>query len=169
LGQLPKGYDHKYTYSHLGYNLKSGDIQAAIGLAQLDRLPAFVETRRKNWQFLRDSLNHLEEYILLPEPTFGSNPSWFGFAITLKVGGEKTRNQVVKELNERKIATRLLFGGNLLRQPAFQNTSRRVVGELTNTDRVMNDTFWVGVWPGINKQMLEYMVCEISEVFGVGV
>jgi CDP-6-deoxy-D-xylo-4-hexulose-3-dehydrase len=158
LGELPEGYDHKYTYSHLGYNLKSGDIQAAIGLAQLDRLDNFIELRRRNWSYLKAGLNGLEEFLTLPEVAKNSNPSWFGFALTVKPGGPKTRNQIVQELNDAKIATRLLFGGNLLRQPAFIGTPRRVVGDLTNTDIVMNDTFWVGVWPGLSLSMLDYVI-----------
>jgi CDP-6-deoxy-D-xylo-4-hexulose-3-dehydrase len=167
LGELPEGYDHKYTYSHLGYNLKSGDIQAAIGLAQLDRLDSFIELRRRNWDYLKLGLKGLEEFFLLPEPTEHSNPSWFGFALTVKPGGPKARNQVVQELNEAKIATRLLFGGNLLRQPAFMGTSRRVIGELRNTDTVMNDTFWIGVWPGLTLPMLDYMIQELHRILGV--
>ena len=164
LGELPEGYDHKYTYSHLGYNLKSGDIQAAIGLAQLDRLESFVEIRRRNWKYLNDNLVELENQIILPRALEESDPSWFGFAITVRKNAGKTRNEIVKELNERKIATRLLFGGNLLRQPAFANTPRRVVGELTNTDIVMNDTFWIGVWPGLSIEMLEYVVKNLKEI-----
>ena len=164
LGELPEGYDHKYTYSHLGYNLKSGDIQAAIGLAQLDRLDSFVELRRRNWNYLRAGLQDLEEFLLLPEATQNSDPSWFGFALTVKAGAPKSRNQIVQELNDAQIATRLLFGGNLLRQPAFIGTPRRVVGELTNTDIVMNDTFWIGVWPGLTIPMLDYMVENISRI-----
>ena len=164
LGELPEGYDHKYTYSHLGYNLKSGDIQAAIGLAQLDRLESFVEIRRRNWKYLNDNLAELENQIILPRALEESDPSWFGFAITVRKNAGKSRNDIVKELNERKIATRLLFGGNLLRQPAFSNTPRRVVGELTNTDIVMNDTFWIGVWPGISIEMLEYVVKNLKEI-----
>ena len=167
LGELPEGYDHKYTYSHLGYNLKSGDIQAAIGLAQLDRLESFIELRRRNWAYLKAGLKGLEEFFLLPEASPDSDPSWFGFAITVKEGGPKTRNQIVQELNEAKIATRLLFGGNLLRQPAFMGTPRRVVGELTNTDIVMNDTFWIGVWPGLTIPMLDYMIQELHRILGV--
>lgn len=166
LGELPEGYDHKYTYSHLGYNLKSGDIQAAIGLAQLDRLDNFVELRRRNWKYLRNALQGLEEFLILPEITPESDPSWFGFALTVKPNGPKTRNQIVQELNEAKIATRLLFGGNLLRQPAFMGTPRRVIGDLTNTDIVMNDTFWIGVWPGLTIPMLDYMVENISRILG---
>lgn len=164
LGELPAGYDHKYTYSHLGYNLKSGDIQAAIGLAQLDRLDDFVELRRRNWNYLRAGLQDLEEFLLLPVATENSDPSWFGFALTVKAGGPKTRNEIVRELNEMKIATRLLFGGNLLRQPAFMGTPRRVLGDLTNTDIVMNDTFWIGVWPGLSIPMLDYIIENIFRI-----
>jgi CDP-6-deoxy-D-xylo-4-hexulose-3-dehydrase len=167
LGELPEGYDHKYTYSHLGYNLKSGDIQAAIGLAQLDRLDSFIELRKRNWAYLRSGLNDLDEFLLMPEAVPDSDPSWFGFALTVKPKGPKTRNQIVQELNEAKIATRLLFGGNLLRQPAFMGTPRRVVGELTNTDIVMNDTFWIGVWPGLTIPMLDYMIQELHRILGV--
>ena len=167
LGELPAGYDHKYTYSHLGYNLKSGDIQAAIGLAQLDRLESFIELRRRNYSHLRTNLKGLEEYLLLPEATKNSDPSWFGFALTVKEGSPKTRNEIVQALNDAKIATRLLFGGNLLRQPAFIGTPRRVVGELTNTDIVMNDTFWIGVWPGLTIPMLDYMISNLYRILGV--
>lgn len=166
LGELPEGYDHKYTYSHLGYNLKSGDIQAAIGLAQLDRLDSFVELRRRNWAHLKAGLQDLGGLLILPEATPDSDPSWFGFALTVREGGPKTRNQIVQELNEANIATRLLFGGNLLRQPAFVGTPRRVVGELTNTDIVMNDTFWIGVWPGLTIPMLDYMIEQLHLILG---
>lgn len=167
LGELPTGYDHKYTYSHLGYNLKSGDIQAAIGLAQLDRLDSFVELRRRNWAYLSTALTDLEEFLVLPKATENSDPSWFGFALTVRPNSPKTRNQIVQELNDKKIATRLLFAGNLLRQPAFAGTPRRVVGDLVNTDRIMNDTFWIGVWPGLNLEMLDYMIESLIEIFGV--
>jgi CDP-4-dehydro-6-deoxyglucose reductase, E1 len=167
LGELPPGYDHKYTYSHLGYNLKSGDIQAAIGLAQLDRLESFIDLRRRNWYYLKGSLKSLEDFLILPEAVEHSDPSWFGFAITVKKESPKSRNQIVQELNEMKIATRLLFGGNLLRQPAFANTPRRVIGELTNTDVVMNHTFWVGVWPGLTTQMLDYVVESLNKIMRV--
>ena len=166
LGELPEGYDHKYTYSHLGYNLKSGDIQAAIGLAQLDRLESFVELRRRNWSYLKAGLKNLEEFLILPEITQNSDPSWFGFALTVKPGGPKTRNEIVQELNEAQIATRLLFGGNLLRQPAFIGTPRRVIGELTNTDVVMNDAFWIGVWPGLTLSMLDYVIASLDKIIG---
>ena len=166
LGQLPEGYDHKYTYSHLGYNLKSGDIQAAIGLAQLDRLDSFIELRRRNWKYLKAGLKELEEFLALPEAAEDSDPSWFGFALTVNPGGPKTRNQIVQELNGAKIATRLLFGGNLLRQPAFIGTPRRVIGNLTNTDIVMNDTFWIGVWPGLTLPMLDYVIESMHKILG---
>jgi CDP-6-deoxy-D-xylo-4-hexulose-3-dehydrase len=165
LGELPAGYDHKYTYSHLGYNLKSGDIQAAIGLAQLDRLPDFIAARRKNWVYLLDGLRGLEEFLILPAPTENSNPSWFGFALTVRESSPISRNALVQELNEKKIGTRLLFGGNLLRQPAFMGTPRRVIGDLPNTDIVMNDTFWIGVWPGLTLPMLDFMIETMQEIF----
>jgi CDP-6-deoxy-D-xylo-4-hexulose-3-dehydrase len=166
LGQLPEGYDHKYTYSHLGYNLKSGDIQAAIGLAQLDRLESFVELRRRNWAYLFSAIKELQEFLVLPKAMENSDPSWFGFALTVKPNSPKTRNQIVQELNEKKIGTRLLFGGNLLRQPAFIGTPRRVIGDLVNTDRIMNDTFWIGVWPGLTIPMLDYMVENLKKILG---
>ncbi len=165
LRELPAGYDHKYTYSHLGYNLKSGDIQAAIGLAQLDRLPDFIAARRKNWLYLLDGLRGLEDFLILPTPTENSDPSWFGFALTLRESSPITRNALVQELNEKKIGTRLLFGGNLLRQPAFMGTPRRVIGDLPNTDIVMNDTFWIGVWPGLTLPMLDFMIETMQEIF----
>ncbi len=164
LGELPEGYDHKYTYSHVGYNLKSGDIQAAIGLAQLDRLDNFVELRRRNWNYLANNLTDLAEYLILPKAAPNSDPSWFGFALTVRKESPKSRNEIVLALNEAKIATRLLFGGNLLRQPAFAGTPRRVHGELTNTDIIMNDTFWIGVWPGLSIPMLDYMVQVLHEI-----
>ena len=166
LGELPEGFDHKYTYSHIGYNLKSGDIQAAIGLAQLDRLESFVQLRRRNWNYLMQGLSDLTEFLLLPKATEHSEPSWFGFAITVGEVSPKTRNEIVQALNERKIATRLLFGGNLLRQPAFAGTPRRVYGELINTDIVMNDTFWIGVWPGLSIPMLDFMIESLHEILG---
>ena len=165
LGELPEGYDHKYTYSHLGYNLKSGDIQAAIGLAQLDRLTSFVEKRKHNWNYLYRNLKSLEEFLLLPKSTEHSDPSWFGFAITVNKNSPISRNDLVKFLNDKKIGTRLLFGGNLLRQPAFIGTPRRIIGELNNSDIVMNDSFWIGVWPGLTEQMLDYVVECIQGLF----
>ena len=165
LGELPEGYDHKYTYSHLGYNLKSGDIQAAIGLAQLDRLESFIELRRRNWTYLLEALKNLEDFLILPSATENSNPSWFGFALTVRANSPLTRNQIVQKLNEKNIGTRLLFGGNLLRQPAFVNTPRRIIGNLENTNRVMNDTFWIGVWPGLTLEMLDYSIGSLLTLF----
>ncbi len=166
LGELPKGFDHKYTYSHIGYNLKSGDIQAAIGLAQLNRLDSFIEKRRNNWHYLLQGLSGLDEFLLMPKATANSDPSWFGFAITVKKESPKRRNEIVQALNEMQIATRLLFGGNLLRQPAFLGTPRRVHGELFNTDTVMNDTFWIGVWPGLSILMLDYVIESLHKILG---
>lgn len=166
LGGLPEGYDHKYTYSHIGYNLKSGDIQAAIGLAQLDRLEDFTNLRRRNWAYLRAGLDDLSDLLLMPKATKDSDPSWFGFALTVQPSSPKTRNQIVQELNEYKIGTRLLFAGNLLRQPAFINTPRRVHGDLANTDIVMNDTFWIGVWPGLTTPMLDFVIEVLHKVLG---
>ena len=166
LGDLPPGYDHKYTYSHIGYNLKSGDIQAAIGLAQLNRLDSFIALRRRNWSYLKSGLSDLGDYLILPRALENSDPSWFGFAITIKKESPKTRNEIVKELDQRKIATRLLFGGNLLRQPAFADTPRRVHGQLLNSDIVMADALWIGVWPGITLQMMDYMIDSLHQILG---
>jgi CDP-6-deoxy-D-xylo-4-hexulose-3-dehydrase len=148
----------------LGYNLKSGDIQAAIGNVQLEKLGDFVESRRANWKYLREGLSHLQEFLILPEIEAKSNPSWFGFAISLQENCPISRDEVVKTLNGFNIGTRLLFGGNLLRQPAFIGTPRRVVGDLTNTDFILKNTFWIGVWPGLRKEELDYMIEIISEI-----
>ena len=164
LGELPEGYDHKYIYSHLGYNLKSGDIQAAIGLAQLERLPYFSQKRKENWQFLHNGLKDLEEFLILPEKTNNSDPSWFGFAITVRHNSPKNRSEIVKFLDSQNIGTRQLFGGNLLRQPGFIGTPKRVVGNLHNTDVVMNDTFWIGVWPGLDEKSLTFMINSLKKV-----
>jgi CDP-4-dehydro-6-deoxyglucose reductase, E1 len=159
LGELPFGYDHKYTYSHLGYNLKITDMQAAIGLAQLGRLDEFVAARRRNWKYLRDGLQHLEDVFLLPIPTANSEPSWFGFCLTLRRDAPFDREDMLRFLNEeKKIGTRLLFGGNLLRQPYMKDRNHRVVGSLDNSDLVMNRTFWIGVYPGLTKDHLDYVI-----------
>lgn len=163
LGELPEGYDHKYTYAHLGYNLKSGDIQAAIGEAQLNRLDWFVEKRRSNFNFLHSALVDLQDFYILPTATLKSNPSWFGFPITVSDHSPVSRDQIVKRLNDKQIGTRLLFGGNLLRQPAFIDTPRRIVGSLVETDKVMRNTFWIGVWPGLTTEMLSYLVTSLKE------
>jgi CDP-6-deoxy-D-xylo-4-hexulose-3-dehydrase len=162
LGELPEGYDHKYTYSHIGYNLKSGDIQAAIGLAQLERLDFFVEKRRSNFNSFLKSLENLSDQILLPRATEYSNPSWFGFPITVKETSSRSRDEIVKFLNEKNIGTRLLFAGNLIRQPAFIDTPRRIEGDLQYTDIVMKNTFWLGVWPGLSEEMLDYVVSQLT-------
>jgi CDP-6-deoxy-D-xylo-4-hexulose-3-dehydrase len=165
LGELPKGYDHKYIYSHLGYNLKSGEIQAAIGNEQLKRLPDFIARRKDNWQYLEQGLKNLQEFLILPKATEKSDPSWFGFAITIKEGSPIVREQIIKILNENKIGTRLLFVGNLLKQPAFQNKPARVIGNLENTNVILNNTFWIAVWPGIEKPMLDFMIETIQGIF----
>ncbi len=162
LGELPYGYDHKYIYSHIGYNLKLTDMQAAVGVAQLKKLPEFIDARKHNWRLLREGLKSFEEFLILPRPTPNSDPSWFGFALTVRPEAPFTRNDLIGYLESRKIATRLLFGGNLTRQPAYQNISCRVVGKLENTDVVMNQTFWVGVYPGLTEQMIAYVVETVS-------
>jgi CDP-6-deoxy-D-xylo-4-hexulose-3-dehydrase len=158
LGDLPFGYDHKYTYSHIGYNLKATDMQAAVGVAQLQKLPAFIEARRGNFAYLHAGLADLQEFIILPKATPNSQPSWFGFPIAVHPEAPFTRNQLVQFLNSRKIGTRLLFGGNLVRQPAYQGVSYRVVGSLKNADFVMNQVFWIGVYPGLTRPMLDYVI-----------
>ena len=163
LGDLPFGYDHKYTYSHIGYNLKLSDMQAAVGVAQLAKLPAFVAARRANFAKLRVGLQDLEDYFILPEATAESEPSWFGFPLAVRPGCGLTRNAVVRFLEGRKIGTRLLFAGNLLRQPAYRDITHRVVGDLANTDFVMHNVFWIGVYPGLTCPMLEYMLDSLHE------
>ncbi len=162
LGELPQGYDHKYIFSHIGYNLKLTDMQAAIGVAQLKKLPAFIEIRKRNWSMLYGGLKPFEEFLVLPEATPQSDPSWFGFAITVRPDAPFTRRDLVTYLEHRKIATRLLFGGNLTRQPAYQDVPYRVVGALVNTDVVMNQSFWVGVYPGLTEPMIAYVIETLS-------
>jgi len=157
-GSLPCGYDHKYTYSHIGYNLKLTDMQAAVGVAQLKKLPGFIQARKDNWQRLYSGLEPLKDYFLLPAATPGSDPSWFGFLLTVRPHAPFTRNELVRHLEERQIATRLLFGGNLTCQPAYKDIKYRVVGDLTNTNLVMNQSFWIGVYPGIRPSMIEFVV-----------
>lgn len=158
LGGLPYGYDHKFTYSHLGYNLKLTDMQAAVGAAQLKKLPSFIEARRRNWQLLFDGLKQLEEFLLLPRPTPKSKPSWFGFPLTVRNEAPFSRHDLVGFLESRKIATRLLFGGNLTRQPAYEDIPSRIVGDLRNTDIIMNQTFWIGVYPGLTQEMTDFVI-----------
>lgn len=168
LGDLPLGYDHKYIYSHAGYNLKITDMQAACALAQMDRLPDFVESRKRNFRFLRERLVELEDFFILPQATENSDPAWFGFPLTLRDNAGITRLDLLRYLEQCRIGTRLLFSGNLTRQPYFAGRSFRVAGELVNTDRVANDTFWVGVWPGLNDAHLDYIADCIGHYFGVG-
>lgn len=167
LGSLPFGYDHKYTYSHLGYNLKITDMQAACGLAQLERVEEFVETRKANFKYLKEALQSCVDFIELPEATENSDPSWFGFPITLKEDCGISRIDLVKFLDEAKVGTRLLFAGNLTRQPYFHDVKYRVVGELKNTDRIMNQTFWIGIYPGLTHNHLDYVVSKFEEFFGL--
>jgi len=157
LGSLPCGYDHKYTYSHVGYNLKATDMQAALGLSQIEKLPLFIERRKENFRYLYSALGPLEEFLLLPEGTPGSDPAWFGFPIGVREDAPFRRDELIRALESNKIATRLLFGGNLLRQPAYEGSEYRVVGGLPNTDFVMNNVFWVGVYPGLTKGMLDFI------------
>ena len=163
LGSLPCGYDHKYTYSHIGYNLKATDMQAALGLSQIDKLPHFIARRKENFAYLKAALKPLEDVLLLPEASEGSDPSWFGFPIGVRAEAPFTRDELTGALEARKIGTRLLFGGNLLRQPAYEGWEHRVVGELPNTDYVMNQVFWIGVYPGLTREMLEFMVKTATE------
>lgn len=166
-GELPMGYDHKYVYSHFGYNLKATDMQAAIGVSQLKKLPGFIEKRRENFQKLYEGLKKLSDFLILPEPTKRTEPSWFGFPITIKENDEYTRNNLIQFLEERKIGTRLLFAGNILKQPLFTETSLeyRVVTELKNTDLIMKNTFWIGVWPGINDKQIQYILETFIQFF----
>jgi CDP-6-deoxy-D-xylo-4-hexulose-3-dehydrase len=165
LGQLPHGYDHKYIYSHLGYNLKPLDVQAAIGRQQLRKLDGFVASRRTNHARLAAALAPYQEYLMLPRATAGADPSWFGLLLTVRDGAPFTRAELVHYLNERQLQTRQLFGGNLLRQPAFQNIAHRIVGGLENTDKIMNDSFFVGVYPGLTPPMLDYMAQVFEDFF----
>jgi CDP-6-deoxy-D-xylo-4-hexulose-3-dehydrase len=158
LGALPYGYDHKYIYSHIGYNLKATDMQAAVGVAQLGKLPLFIAARRANFARLREGLRDLEEFFVLPEPTPGSMPSWFGFPLLVRAGAPFTRADLIRAVDARKIGTRLLFGGNLVRQPAYRDLAYRVAGPLENTDQVADRLFWIGVYPGLTPQMLDYVV-----------
>jgi CDP-6-deoxy-D-xylo-4-hexulose-3-dehydrase len=167
LGELPFGYDHKYTYSHLGYNLKITDMQAACALAQLEKAPEFIRVRKENFDFLKGRLKSCEEFIQLPKATEDSDPSWFGFPITLKRECPVSRVDLTTYLDQHKVGTRLLFAGNLVRQPYMENVKYRISGDLTNTDNVMHNTFWIGVQPALSKEMLEYAVQKIEEYLGI--
>ena len=163
LGGLPYGYDHKYTYSHIGYNLKLTDMQAAVGVAQLKKLPEFIAARRKNFNRLYQGLKEYEEFFILPQTTPKSEPSWFGFLLTVRPGAPFTRFEIVQHLESRRVATRQLFGGNLLAQPAYQNIEHRISGDLTNTEIVSTNTFWIGVFPGLTDEMIDFMIATIHE------
>ncbi|WP_020003608.1 lipopolysaccharide biosynthesis protein RfbH [Brachyspira innocens] len=162
LGDLPEGYDHKYTYSHLGYNLKITDMQAACGVAQLRKINEFIEKRKSNFKKLKEKLKKFDKYLILPKAQDNSDPSWFGFLISVKEDAPFTRNDIVKYLNDKKIGTRLLFAGNIIKQPYMIGRNYRVVRELTNSDFIMNNTFWIGVYPGINEKMIDYVADKIK-------
>ena len=164
LGTLPYGYDHKYTYSHIGYNFKVSDMQAAVGVAQLEKLEGFIAARKSNFKYLTEQLQPLSNVFLLPQGTPGSEPSWFGYPMAVGPESGLERDEVIRFLNSRRIGTRLLFGGNLLRQPAYRAIQKRVVGTLPNSDFITNNVFWIGVYPGLTKQMLDYVVESLSEV-----
>jgi CDP-6-deoxy-D-xylo-4-hexulose-3-dehydrase len=166
LGNLPHGYDHKYIYSHIGYNLKATDMQAAVGVAQLAKLDGFGAARRRNFARLRRGLEDLQEFLVLPEATPGSDPSWFGFPISVRPGVPFSRRDVVRFLDARKVATRQVFAGNLLRQPAYSDITHRAIGDLPNSDFVMNQSFWVGVYPGLSDAMIDYVVGTFHEACG---
>jgi CDP-6-deoxy-D-xylo-4-hexulose-3-dehydrase len=165
LGDLPFGYDHKYTYSHLGYNMKITDMQAACGLAQLERLNSFIKKRKENFNYLYRNLKDLEEFLILPEAEKNSEPSWFGFPLTLKKNSKHNRNDLVRYLNENKIGTRLLFSGNLTKQPYMKSINFKVSGDLKNTDLIMENTFWIGLYPGLSKEHLDFSINKIKIFF----
>lgn len=171
-GTLPFGYDHKYVYSHFGYNLKATDLQAAIGCVQLEKLDGFIATRKENWQRLYDGLKDLSGFFVLPHATENSDPSWFGFLLTVKENAKFSRNAIVEYLEKNNIQTRMLFAGNLIRHPCFDQMRERqkgyrVIGDLTNTDRIVNDTFWVGVFPGMNAEQLDFIIASIKSFVDV--
>ncbi|OGC32348.1 lipopolysaccharide biosynthesis protein RfbH [candidate division WOR-1 bacterium RIFOXYB2_FULL_48_7] len=168
-GELPRGYDHKYVYSHFGYNLKATDLQAAIGCAQLAKLPSFIQARRRNWQYIRTALEAWQDSLILPEPQANSEPSWFGFLLTVREGAKISRHELVKHLESKGVQTRMLFAGNMIKHPCFdemrtQGKGFRQVGGLKTTDLIMNNTFWIGVYPGMTESMLEYMIKSIKEI-----
>ncbi len=165
LGDLPYGYDHKYIYSHIGYNLKITEMQAAIGVAQLEKLSGFIEARKRNFNLLYQALSRFKEWLILPESEQNAEPCWFGFPITVKDNAGFTRLELVNFLEENKIATRTLFAGNLIKQPAYAGIKHRVHGTLANTDKIMNDLFWIGVYPGLTQEMIEYIIEKFNEFF----
>lgn len=165
MGALPYGYDHKYIYTHIGYNLKVLDLQPAIGIEQLKKLPNFIKARNNNFDKLKNALKRYEEYLILPMPTPNSQPSWFGFPITVRENCDFKRNDIVEFLEKNKVMTRMLFGGNLTRQPAYENIEKRIIGDLRNTEVIMNDNFFIGVYPGINKEKMDYIVSVFDRFF----
>jgi CDP-6-deoxy-D-xylo-4-hexulose-3-dehydrase len=169
LGNLPQGYDHKYTYSHVGYNLKATDMQAAVGVSQLKKLPGFIERRRENFAYLKERLMPLQDFFILPEATPDSTPSWFGFPIFVRPEAPFTRDDVARWLDSNKIGTRLLFGGNLIRQPAYQGLTYRVVGNLERADETMRRVFWIGVYPGLTRPMLDYVIGKLEQISKGGI
>lgn len=164
LGDLPYGYDHKYIYSHIGYNLKLTDMQAAVGVSQLKKLDGFIQKRRENFEYLNTKMKEFEEVLILPEPTPGSNPSWFGYPISVREDAGFSRNELVQAFEQNNIATRLLFGGNLLRQPAYRNIEHRVVGTIENADKVMNHTLWIGLYPGLSEEQFDFMAEVVRDL-----
>jgi CDP-6-deoxy-D-xylo-4-hexulose-3-dehydrase len=163
LGGLPYGYDHKHIYSQIGYNLKLTDMQAAVGVAQLKKLPHFIAARRKNFNRLYEGLKKHEEFFILPGTTPKADPSWFGFLLTIRPSATFGRYDLVQHIESRRIATRQLFAGNLLKQPAYANVKHRVVGDLKNSDLITTNTFWIGVYPGLTDEMIDYMIATIDE------
>ena len=164
-GNLPVGYDHKYVYSHIGYNLKVTDMQAAVGMAQLEKLPGFIEKRKENFSGIMNGLKKYENYLIMPIATKESDPSWFGFPITVKVNTKFSRNELTIFLERNMVMTRLLFAGNVTKQPAYLDVDYRAVGKLENTDYIMNNTFFIGVYPGIDKKQIDYMVRTFDKFF----
>jgi CDP-6-deoxy-D-xylo-4-hexulose-3-dehydrase len=166
LGELPYGYDHKYIYSHIGYNLKVSDMQTAVGVSQLQKLPGFIDVRKRNWARLHAGLRDLQTFFVLPEATRGSDPSWFGFAMTVRADAPFGRPELVRFLEDRKIATRQLFAGNLVRQPAYRSVEHRIVGDLVNSDVITERSFWIGVYPGLTDEMIDFMVESLYDFVG---
>jgi len=167
LGDLPHGYDHKFTYSNIGYNLKATDLQASIGVAQMDKLPNFVTKRKNNWKKINEFIEENDKFFIPHKPTKNSDPSWFGYAISLRDNTPFSREDLIKHLNENRVDTRLMFGGNLIKQPAYKNKDYIVSGDLYNSDKVMSDTFWIGVYPGINDEMIDYVKGVITDFLSV--
>ncbi len=165
LGELPYGYDHKYIYSHIGYNLKVTDMQAAVGVEQLKKLPSFIDARKRNFNLLYDGLKKYDEFFILPETEQKADPSWFGFLLTIREDAGFTKNDIIKYIEDNKIVTRMLFAGNIIRHPSFENVKYRICGNLTNTDRIMNNTFWVGVYPGLTDEIIRYILDCFDEFF----